>query len=76
MPEFTYEESDNYLLAEMASGYSDGELKREYFTCLRGIKEIGMNSSTQLWLDILRTNLEKRKLMENGRIINKKEGVI
>lgn len=72
MPEFTYEESDNYLLAQMASGYSDGELKKEYFACLRGIKEMGMDRSTQLWLDILRTNLEKRKLMVDGRIVNKK----
>lgn len=72
MPEFTYEESDNYLLAQMASGYSDGELKKEYFACLRGIKEVGMDRSTQLWLDILKTNLEKRKLMVDGRIVNKK----
>jgi hypothetical protein len=73
MPEFTYEESDNYLLAQMASGYSDGELKREYFACLRGIKEMGMDRSTQLWIDILMTNLEKRGLMVDGRIINKKK---
>lgn len=73
MPEFTYEESDNYLLAQMASGYSDGELKKEYFACLRGIKEMGMDRSTQLWLDILRTNLEKRKLMVDGKVINKKK---
>ena len=71
MSEFTYEESDNYLLAEMASGYSDGKLKREYFDCLRGIKEEGANQSTRLWLDILTTNLEKRGLIINGRIINK-----
>ena len=73
MPEFTYEESDNYLLAQMASGYSDGELKREYFACLRGIKEMGTDRSTHLWIDILTTNLEKRGLMVNGRIINKKK---
>lgn len=73
MPEFTYEESDNYLLAEMASGYSDGELKKEYFACLRGIREIGMDSATHLWIDILKTNLEKRGLMIDGRIINKKK---
>jgi len=73
MPEFTYEESDNYLLAQMASGYSDGELKKEYFACLRCIKEVGMDSATHLWIDILTTNLEKRGLMVNGRIINKKK---
>lgn len=72
MPEFTYEESDNYLLAQMASGYSDGKLKKEYFACLRVIKEMGMDSATRLWIDILTTNLEKRGLMVNGRIINKK----
>jgi len=73
MPEFTYEESDNYLLAQMASGYSDGELKKEYFACLRGIKEEGMNRSTHLWIDILTTNLEKRGLMVDGKVINKKK---
>lgn len=72
MPEFTYEESDNYLLAQMASGYSDGELKKEYFACLRGIREMGMDSASHLWIDILTTNLEKRGLMVNGRVINKK----
>lgn len=73
MPEFTYEESDNYLLAQMASGMSDGELKRDYFVCLRVIKAEGMDSATHLWIDILKTNLEKRGLMVDGRIINKKK---
>lgn len=75
MPEFTYEESDNYLLAQMAKGMSDGKLKRAYFDTLRGIREIGMNPGTRLWLDILTTNLETRGLMANGRIINKKSEV-
>jgi hypothetical protein len=73
MPEFTYEESDNYICAQMAAGYSDGELKKEYFDCLRGIKQGGMNNTTHLWLDILTTQLEQRGLMENGRVINKKK---
>jgi hypothetical protein len=73
MPEFTYEESDNYLLAKMAKGMSDGKLKREYFDCLRGIKQAGMDPGSRLWLDILTTNLEIRGLMENGRIINRKK---
>ena len=73
MPEFTYEESDNYLLAQMASGYSDGELKKEYFACLRGIKEMGMDSATHLWIDILTTNLEKRGLVVDRRIVNAKK---
>jgi hypothetical protein len=73
MPEFTYEESDNYLLAQMASGMSDGELKRAYFDCLRSIKQAGMDSATHLWVDILKTNLETRGLMVNGRVINKKK---
>jgi hypothetical protein len=72
MPEFTYEESDNYLLAQMASGSSDGKLKRDYFDCLRGIRECGMDSGSRLWLDILTTELEKRKLIVGGRIVNKK----
>lgn len=73
MPEFTYEESDNYLLAQMAKGMSDGELKRAYFDCLRGIKQAGMDSGARLWIDILTTNLETRGLMVNGRVINKKK---
>lgn len=73
MPEFTYEESDNYLLAQMASGASDGKLKRDYFDCLRGIKDVGMDNGSRLWLDILTTELEKRGLMKDGRVINKKE---
>jgi hypothetical protein len=72
MPEFTYEESDNYICAQMAAGYSDGELKKQYFMCLRDIKECGGNNANRMWLDILTTNLEKRGLMENGRVINKK----
>jgi len=73
MPEFTYEESDNYILAQMASGYSDGRLKNEYFKCLRVIKETkGGDRSDHMWLDILTTELEKRHLIQNGRIINKK----
>lgn len=74
MPEFTYEESDNYICAQMAEGYSDGELKKEYFDCLRGIKKMGMNNATHLWIDILTTELEKRGLVENGRVINKRKG--
>lgn len=73
MPEFTYEESDNYLLAQMASGASDGKLKCDYFDCLRGIKEVGMDSGSHLWLDILITELEKRGLIKDGKIINKKK---
>jgi len=73
MPEFTYEESDNYLLAQMAKGMSDGKLKRAYFDCLRSIKDAGMDSATRLWLDILKTNLETRGLMVDERIINKKK---
>lgn len=74
IPEFTYEESDNYICAQMAAGYSDGELKREYFACLRGIKQAGMDNGSRLWLDILTTELEKRHLIENGKVINKKKG--
>jgi hypothetical protein len=73
MPEFTYEESDNYICAQMAEGYSDGELKCEYFDCLRGIKQAGMDNAARMWLDILTTQLEKRGLIEHGRVINKKK---
>jgi hypothetical protein len=72
MPEFTYEESDNYILAQMAKNMSDGKLKRIYFDTLRGIREAGMNTATRLWIDILKTNLETRGLMVDGRVINKK----
>lgn len=74
MPEFTYEESDNYLLAQMASGFSDGELKKEYFNCLRVIRDCGIDSATHLWIDILKTNLEQRGLMVDGKVIYKKKG--
>lgn len=73
MPEFTYEESDNYMAAEEAKAMSDGELKRAFFECLRGIKEEGFNSGVELWRDTLTNELEKRGLMKNGRIINKKK---
>lgn len=73
MPEFTYEESDNYMAARQASGMSDGELKREYFDCLRGIKQAGMDPGTRMWRDTLITELEKRGLMVNERVINKKK---
>lgn len=73
MPEFTYEESDNYMAAQEARGLSDGALKRAYFDCLRAIKSMGVDSGTRLWRDTLITELERRGLMENGRIINKKK---
>lgn len=73
MPEFTYEESDNYMAAQEARGLSDGALKRAYFDCLRAIKSMGLDSGTRLWRDTLISELEKRDLMENGRIINKKK---
>jgi hypothetical protein len=72
MPEFTYEESDNYMAAEQAKVMSDGELKHAFFECLRCIKEAGFNSGVGLWRDTLTRELEKRGLMKDGRIINTK----
>ena len=73
MPEFTFEESDNYMAIEQAGAMSDGELKRAFFDCLRGIKEDGFNSGVGLWRNTLMNELEKRGLIKDGRIVNKKE---
>ena len=72
MPEFTFEESDNYMAMEQAGAMSNGKLKRAFFDCLRDIKEAGFNSGVGLWRDVLTNELEKRGLMKDGRIINKK----
>lgn len=71
MPEFTYEESDNYMAANQARHMSDGELIKEWFIVLRGIKNKDkgiLNSNYNLWLSVLQTEMEKRKIMVNGKI--------
>ena len=78
MPEFTYEESDNYMAAQDASAMSDGELIKEWFTILKALKnkeEWIFKTNYSLWLSVLQTEMEKknRGIMVNGRIIHKKK---
>jgi hypothetical protein len=71
MPEFTYEESDNYMAAQEASGMSAGELIKEWFLILRALKkkeEWVFKTNYSLWLSVLQTEMEKRGIMKNGRI--------
>lgn len=71
MPEFTYEESDNYMAADQLRHMSDGELIKEWFTILRGIKNKDkgiLDSNYNLWLSVLQTEMEKRKIMVDGKI--------
>jgi hypothetical protein len=70
MPEFTYEESDNYMAMEEAKASSDGELKKKFFECLRDIKQRGFNNANGMWRDTLIREMEKRGIYKNGRVIN------
>lgn len=73
VPEFTYEESDNYIYANEVAGYSDGKLINEYFGVLRAVKAGHRDFNYRLSIDTLSAELEKRGLLKDGMVVRKKK---
>ena len=65
MPEFTYEESDNYMAAQEARGMTDAKLLDELNKLKKDIQSgVAYQYNYRLWLNTLEAEINKRGLLK------------